>query len=184
MVLRSVLLDRIQPVIRPHRVVMEEDQVFGLRGHGQLAGLLDEAVSVPSCVSPACHPGDTGHRESAHPCADKMWQTRQSSSPSHTVGKPPPGRPGAICRDIVVTGALRRGSLALPSRMSSTACAPRERTCPVCPSLRELARAWRLRRAWCSYSAWAPGLSVAGCGVAPKGTAWTGQKAIGTSQPR
>ena len=33
----GLLLDRIQPVIRPHRIVVEEDQVFGLRGHGQLA---------------------------------------------------------------------------------------------------------------------------------------------------
>jgi len=29
-----LLLDSIQPVIRPHRVVVEEDQVFDLRCHG------------------------------------------------------------------------------------------------------------------------------------------------------
>ena len=39
-----LLLDSIQLVIRPYRVVVEEDQVFDLRGHGQLAGLLDETV--------------------------------------------------------------------------------------------------------------------------------------------
>ena len=35
-----LLLDRIQPVIRPHRIVVEEDQVFNLRGYGELTGLL------------------------------------------------------------------------------------------------------------------------------------------------
>ena len=29
-----LLLDRIQPVIRPPRVMVEEDQVFDLRGYG------------------------------------------------------------------------------------------------------------------------------------------------------
>src|SRR5207237_8299215 len=40
----GLLLDRLQPVIRPHRIVVEEDQVFDLRGHGQLAGLRVETV--------------------------------------------------------------------------------------------------------------------------------------------
>ena len=29
-----ILLDRIQTIIRPPRIVVEEDQVFDLRGHG------------------------------------------------------------------------------------------------------------------------------------------------------
>ena len=40
----GLLLDSIQPVIRPRWIVVEEDQVFDLRGHGQLAGLRDETV--------------------------------------------------------------------------------------------------------------------------------------------
>ena len=40
----GLLLDRIEPVIRPHRIVVEEDQVFDLRGYGELTGLLDETV--------------------------------------------------------------------------------------------------------------------------------------------
>src|SRR5262249_13682585 len=39
-----LLLDSIQTVICPPRVVVEEDQVFDLRGHGELAGLRDETV--------------------------------------------------------------------------------------------------------------------------------------------
>jgi len=39
-----LLLDSIQPVICPPRIVVEEDQVFDLRGHGELAGLMDETV--------------------------------------------------------------------------------------------------------------------------------------------
>jgi len=44
----GLLLDRIQPVIRPHRIVVEEDQVFDRRRHGQLAGVLDQ--TVPSAL--------------------------------------------------------------------------------------------------------------------------------------
>ena len=39
------LLDDIQPVIRPRRIVVEEDQVFDLCCHRELTGLLDETVS-------------------------------------------------------------------------------------------------------------------------------------------
>ncbi len=35
---------------------------------------------------------------------------RQQRGPDRGTRKPPPGRPGVICRDIVVTGALRLGS--------------------------------------------------------------------------
>jgi len=39
-----LLLDSVQPVICPRRVVVEEDQVFDLCRHGELAGLRDETV--------------------------------------------------------------------------------------------------------------------------------------------
>src|SRR5262245_31187394 len=39
-----LLLDNIKPIIRPHRVVVEEDQVFDFRCHGELASLRDETV--------------------------------------------------------------------------------------------------------------------------------------------
>jgi hypothetical protein len=43
------LLDSIQPVIRTYRIVVEEEQLFDLRCHSQLTGLLDKTMPPAIC---------------------------------------------------------------------------------------------------------------------------------------